>query len=79
MDEIKKYEGSVSDDAFILGLLSRYNTFGDIWEQCISCDHCAFKKQCEEIGEVMEDNGKNPTCGQIISILTGEIKIEDVK
>ena len=80
MDKVKKFEGSISQDDFVLGLLLArgVETSGDIWEKIIDCNHCKFAKQCAEICSTMEDNDKNPTCGQVINLLLGEIKVEDI-
>lgn len=73
--------GSVDQDEFVRGLLLAHGveTSGDIWEQLITnCDHCLFVKQCEKISDAMEQLNKNPRCGQIVEMLMGELKPEDV-
>jgi hypothetical protein len=81
MDKIRKLEGSVSQDDFILGLLQArgVETLGDIWEKHIDCNHCKFAKQCKAIGDAFADQDKNPACGQIVDLLLGDIKVEDIK
>jgi hypothetical protein len=37
-----------------------------------------FKAQCKKIGDAMEQLNKYPTCGQIIEMLMGELKPEDI-
>lgn len=82
MDNIKKLEGSVSTEDFILGLVqeSRTNTLGEIWEKCVNCCNCKFSKMCAEICSTLEDQEptKNPTCREVVSLLLGEIKLEDI-
>lgn len=43
---MEKLIGSVSNEDFILGLLSArgVETSGDIWEQLMDCNHCKFVK-----------------------------------
>lgn len=83
MDNVRRLVGSVSDEDFILGLLmeSRTNTLGEIWEKCVNCNNCKFAKQCAEICSTFEDKEptKNPTCRDVVSLLLGEIKVEDIK
>lgn len=81
MDKIRKFEGSISQDDFILGLLQArgVETSGDIWEKVIDCNHCKFAKQCTEICSTLDDHGKNPTCHDVINILLGEIKVEETR
>ena len=75
MDELLD---SVSLEEFIRGLLySRgNNTLGDVWEKCVKCDTCLFADKCHKLGSALEDVGKNPTCGQIINMLLGDLKPE---
>ena len=77
--DIKKFENSVSTDDFIKGLLlaSKNNSLGEMWEKCVTCPNCLFAKQCGHICEQMEARGKNPTCGQVIDILLGELSLDD--
>ena len=81
MDEINKLVGSITDEDFLRGLLlvSADNTFGGVWEKCVTCKHCIFKKQCHIISDTMEEQDKNPTCRDVINLLLGEIKVEDIK
>lgn len=77
----EKYFDSVTLEEYIRGLLySRgNNTLGDVWEKCVKCDTCLFADKCHKLGSAMEDQGKNPTCGQVINILLGDLKPEEVK
>lgn len=77
---MEKLIGSVSQDDFILGLLSArgVETSGDIWEKLMDCNHCKFVKQCKQLGDAMEQLNKHPRCGQIVDMLLGEIKPEDI-
>jgi hypothetical protein len=70
---------SVDQNMFVQGLLLTrgVKTYGDIWEKCATCTDCLFAKQCQTLGAIMEAQGKNPTCGQIVDLLTGEIKPDD--
>ena len=81
MDKIQKLVGSISQDDFILGLLLArdVNSSGDIWEKVIDCNHCKFAKQCEEICTSLDNYNKNPKCRDVINLLLGEIKVEDIK
>ena len=81
MDKINNLVGSVSQEDFVLGLLLARDveTSGDIWEKVIDCNHCNFAKQCSEICSTLEDKDINPTCGDVINLLMGEIKVEDIK
>lgn len=83
MDKIKKFEGSISQDDFVRGLLlvSTDDTMGGVWEKCVTCNHCIFEKQCQTICSTMEDvePSKNPTCRDVINLLLGEIRVEDIK
>ena len=78
MDELI---GSVTIEDFVRGLLllRDVETCGDIWERCMDCNHCAFAKQCKAIGDHFAGHDKNPTCGQIIDLLLGDIKVEDIQ
>jgi hypothetical protein len=77
---MEKLIGSVSVDDFVNGLLLArgVETSGDIWEKLIDCNHCLFKAQCQKIGDAMEQLNKYPTCGQIVEMLLGELKPEDI-
>ena len=81
MDNINTLVGSVTQEDFVLGLLLARDvkTSGDIWEKVIDCNHCKFVKQCNIIGDHLGDQDKFATCGQIIDLLLGEIKVEDIK
>ena len=78
---MEKLIGSISTEDFIRGLLLTDSkaTLGSIWEKCATCSNCLFAKQCHALGGKLEDMGKNPRCGQIIDMLLGELKPEDVK
>ena len=83
IESIKKFEGSVSQQEFIQGLLLTKGdtTLGHIWEKVVNCTNCLFAKQCQNICGTLEevDHTKNPTCRDVINILLGEIKVEDIK
>lgn len=81
MDTIKNFVGSITIEDFINGLLLArgVETLGDIWEKHIDCNHCKFAKQCKAIGDTFADQDKNPACGQIVDLLLGDIKVEDIK
>ena len=72
--DIKKYEGSLSFDDFTEGLVSRGNckTFGDVWEKCVTCNHCDHKIACET---VCEEHG-DLTCAEVINVLLGFKKLD---
>jgi hypothetical protein len=83
MDTINKLVGSISIEDFMRGLLqaTKTNHLGETWEKCVTCDKCLFEKQCQTICSTLEeqDTSKNPTCRDVINLLLGEIKVEDVK
>jgi hypothetical protein len=81
MENIKKFAGSVSTEDFINGLfmMPEVNTLGDIWEKFADCRYCQFVEQCQAIGDYFDTQDKNPSCGQILDFLTGELKEEDIK
>ena len=81
MDKIKQLEGSITDEDIILGLLtaSKDNTIGSIWEKCVTCESCKFVKQCRTIYTTLENDGREPYCREVISLLLGELKLEDIK
>jgi hypothetical protein len=78
---MEKFIGSVSTERFIQGLLltSRNNSLGDAWEKCADCNNCMFALQCQQLGDLMEAQGRHPSCGQIIDLLLGAIKPEDIQ
>lgn len=79
--DINTFVGSVSIEDFINGLLLTrgVDTLGDVWEKLLDCNHCKFAEQCKAIGDYFDMQNKNPTCGQIIDFLLGDIKEEDIK
>ena len=83
MNRIKKFEGSVSNEEFILGLLSasKTNHLGEVWEKFVACPECSFKNQCQAMGEVFEDMepALNPPCRDVVNLLLGEISVGDLK
>ena len=81
MDKIKNLVGSVTIEDFVNGLLlaRSVDTLGDVWERILDCNHCKFAKQCKAVGDAFDEQDKNPACGQIIDLLLGEIKVEDIK
>jgi hypothetical protein len=78
---MEKLIGSVSIEDFVRGLLllRDVETLGDVWERCMDCNHCKFVKQCKVIGDHFAEQDKNPTCGQIVDLLLGDIKVEDIR
>ena len=83
INDVKKFEGTITEDDFVRGLLmiSDDESLGSIWEKCITCDKCIFEKQCQTICSTLEDLDpvKNPTCRDVINILLGDTKVEDIK
>jgi hypothetical protein len=80
MVKIEDLAGSIDQNYFVQGLLmaSSKNTYGDIWEKCVNCTNCLFAKQCQNLCSILDEQNKNPTCAQVVNILTGEIKPEDI-
>jgi hypothetical protein len=79
--DLKKFEGSVSRHEFIQGLImarTETTTPGHIWEKNVYCPNCLFAKQCSNITSALVPK-KNPKCRDIINLLLGEIKVEDIK
>ena len=80
--DIKKYEGKMSIEDFVDGLMSAYadsKTVGEVWEDCVSCDHCPYKQECGDITEYMLSKDIEIYCDQVINILFGTLKIEEVQ
>ena len=83
MDNINKLVGSVSQQEFIQGLIqARVNTPtpGHIWEKCVHCPNCTFAEQCYTICKALENENweKNPTCRDVINLLLGKVRVEDI-
>ena len=83
MEKIKKLEGSVSQDELVSSMMSvsKTNSLGEIWEKCVNCNRCDFSNKCATICSTLEEQtpSKNITCRDVINILLGEIKVEDIK
>ena len=79
MIKVEELAGSCDQNYFIQGLLlaSKDSSLGEIWEKCVTCPHCLFAKQCGTLSELLEAQGKNPTCGQVVDILLGDLSPED--
>ena len=77
---IKKLVGSISLAELVDGMLSATHneTIGDFYDANVSCSRCAFQNKCETLATYLEEQGKNPSCAQLISILFGESKLTDV-
>ena len=77
--KIEDLAGKCDQNYFVQGLLmaSKNNSLGEMWEKCVECPHCLFAKQCASLGELMEAKGKNPTCGQVVDILLGDLDPND--
>jgi hypothetical protein len=75
-----KFYDSITIDDFVRGILSASsdNTFGSVWEDCVTCNKCMFKEQCHEFCEIAEEYGKNPTCKEVINVLIGTTRPKDV-
>jgi hypothetical protein len=74
--DIKKLEGSMSFDDFSNGIVSYGNckTFGEVWEKCVTCNNCDYKDACHALSEEYD----NIKCRQVIDVLLGHTKLEDV-
>ena len=79
MVKIEDLAGSCDQNYFVQGLLlaSKDNSLGEMWEKCVTCPRCLFAKQCGNLCELMEAQGKNPTCGQVVDILLGNLSPDD--
>ncbi len=81
MEDIKKYEGSINFDDFADNLLhyGGCRTYGDVWEKCVSCNHCEYEKACEAIcDKIAEAHDVDIKCSQVINVLLGYKKIDDI-
>lgn len=78
-NKINELAGSYDQNYFIQGLLlaSPNNSLGEMWEKCVSCPNCLFAKSCGVLSEQMEARGQNPSCGQVVDILLGDLSPED--
>jgi hypothetical protein len=76
---ISELAGSCDQNYFVQGLLlaSKGNSLGEMWEKCVTCPQCLFAKPCGLLSEQMEAQGKNPTCGQVVDILLGDLSPDD--
>ena len=77
---INELAGSFDQNYFIQGLLlaSQHNSLGEMWEKCVTyCPRCLFAKPCGTLSEQMEAQGKNPSCGQVVDILLGDLSPEN--
>lgn len=79
MVKIEDLAGSCDQNYFVQGLLlaSKNNSLGEMWEKCVSCPQCLFAKSCGILSEQMEARGQNPSCGQVVDILLGDLSPED--
>jgi hypothetical protein len=80
MSKIKKFEGCLSTEDYIRGLLqsSSTATLGDVWEQSVTCANCLFAEKCVEASDLLEAEGKFTTCGELIDFLLGDLKAENI-
>lgn len=76
---LQELAGSIDQNYFVQGLLlaSQDSSLGEMWEKSVTCPRCLFAKQCGHLTEIMEKRGKNPTCGQTVDILLGDLDPED--
>lgn len=79
MAKIEELAGSCDQNYFVQGLLlaSRDNSLGEVWEKSVTCPRCLFAKQCQHVTALLEKQGKNPGCGQVVDILLGDLNPED--
>ena len=81
--DIKKYEGSMSIEDFVEDITSSRwgcKTLGEVWEKCVKCNQCKYYEACHTISDqLLEERGINVTCKQVIDILLGDLKIEEVR
>lgn len=78
--DIKELKGTMSVEDFADGLLSqkKFETFGEVWEDYIDCNHCNYREKCHAICEHYEDKGINLYCNQVIDYLLGDLDIETI-
>ena len=74
--DIKKLEGSLSFDSFADSLVSYGNctSFGEVWEKCVSCNHCEHRTACEQFADSYEE----VKCNQFIDMLLGHKTLEQI-
>ena len=77
--KLQDLAGSIDQNYFVQGLLlaSQGSSLGEMWEKSVTCTRCLFANQCGYIYEIMKKRGKNPTCGQTVDILLGDLDPED--
>ena len=74
--ENKNLEGTLSFEDFTEGLVAYGNckTFGEVWEKCVGCNNCQHKEICDKL----TDEYYGIKCSQVIDILLGHKKLEDI-
>jgi hypothetical protein len=77
--KIEDLAGKCDQNYFVQGLLlaSKNNSLGEMWEKYVKCPNCLFTKQCGNLSELMEARGQNPSCGQVVDILLGDLSPDD--
>lgn len=82
MNDLKQYEGIVNVDTLLNSLLTANKfgteTLGDLWEELVTCSRCPFAAKCDELSSKLEGQGVVPYCADLMNIMVGEKKIEDV-
>ena len=74
--DITKLAGSLSFEDYDEGLVSHGNcrTFGEVWEKCVNCSHCAHTAACEALTNKYYDM----KCAQVIDYLLGQKDLETI-
>ena len=78
---INELKGSMTTDDFVVNLTSHAGckTLGEVWEQCVTCNHCSYREQCQAISDkLLEDYDVNTYCNQVIDYLLGDKTLEDI-
>lgn len=76
--DIKELKGTITLSDFAEGITSGTNrSLGEVWENCVDCNHCRYKDQCQAISDQIQDEyDVNVYCRQVIDYLMGEMPIE---
>ena len=77
--DIKELKGTMTLSDFAEGITSgTKKSLGEVWENCVDCNHCPYREQCQTISDQIQDEyDVNVYCRQVIDYLLGYKTIED--
>ena len=80
INDIKKYEGSISDDVYLSALrTSSMISLGEIFEAAVSCYNCTLKDICTtKIKPAFDEARLDVDCAEVVDILLGNKTIDEV-